>query len=172
MVFRLHWTIHTFALLVTATVMLTGCMDNPKLTSDEVHYVTLTIDFDGETPALNPGLRTVWVYDTETGTWSNTTEPSEGQDKVTIWVFENMGIYNITVYGALLRAAEVMNFSITSHTERYGVFIDAIAGVENGHDDHHWQYWVNGEYGSLAADKYAVHHGDEIRWEYMGNPFD
>ncbi len=44
-------------------------------------------------------------------------------------------------------------------------FVTAIDGVANDGDrDLWWQYWVNGDYASVAANKYSLNDSDTIEW--------
>ena len=73
---------------------------------------------------------------------------------------------------ALVAAADAANLEVVHHKESMGAFVDSVDGVENGEDGHWWSYYVNDEYGQLAADRADVDDGDEVRWVYMGSPFD
>lgn len=42
-------------------------------------------------------------------------------------------------------------------------FIISIDGVSQD-EDHWWQYWVNGEYASVAASLYNLQDGDHVLW--------
>ncbi|TFH07332.1 MAG: DUF4430 domain-containing protein [Candidatus Thorarchaeota archaeon] len=42
-------------------------------------------------------------------------------------------------------------------------FINAIDGVHQD-ETHGWQYWVNGNYASIAANLYILHDGDSVLW--------
>ena len=44
------------------------------------------------------------------------------------------------------------------------VFVNAIGGVSNN-GGLWWQYWVNNEYGPVAANKYVPSDGDSISWK-------
>ncbi len=49
-------------------------------------------------------------------------------------------------------------------------YVKAINGV--GQDQHHWwQYWVNGEYGSVAANWYELTDGDSIEWKRTSSAY-
>lgn len=43
------------------------------------------------------------------------------------------------------------------------VFINAIDGVQQD-ENHGWQYWVNGNYASIAANLYILQDGDSVLW--------
>ncbi|HDO19251.1 MAG TPA: DUF4430 domain-containing protein [Thermoplasmatales archaeon] len=82
--------------------------------------------------------------------------------------FTNITTCNATVFGLLLEAAKMGNFSVkyTYYGEYDSMFVDSIAGVENGKDNRWWQYYVNGEYGMVGADKKPVKDGDIIEWKF------
>ena len=45
-----------------------------------------------------------------------------------------------------------------------GMFIEAINGVHNS-NNYYWQFWVNGEYAKVAAEKYVLEDGDKVLWK-------
>lgn len=92
----------------------------------------------------------------------------------TVWEFRNITTKNSTVYGFLLEAARRGNFSIKS--TYYGtydsVFVESIAGVANNWSSgRFWQYWINGEYGKVGADKQKVKDSDIIEWRFALSQF-
>ena len=68
-------------------------------------------------------------------------------------------------------AAEATGIDIQHHVESQGAFVDSIDGVVNGLEGHYWSYYVNDEYGLVAANDADLSEGDTVRWVYMGNPF-
>jgi len=90
----------------------------------------------------------------------------------TVWKFENITTKNSTVYGFLLEAARQGNFTVD--TTYYGawdsVFVNSIAGVKN-QAGKYWQYWINGEYGKVGADKQRVNNSDIIEWKFTESQF-
>ncbi len=49
-------------------------------------------------------------------------------------------------------------------------FVTAINGIKQ--DQHHWwQYWVNGEYGTVAANLYELNDGDSIEWKRTSSAY-
>ncbi|NHI83681.1 MAG: DUF4430 domain-containing protein [Candidatus Thorarchaeota archaeon] len=79
----------------------------------------------------------------------------------TVLSFQNLNgsdVYNVT------------NSATDVEVEWYGdlVFVTSIAGVSNDPDAGlWWQYWVNDELGSVAANKYQVNNGDLIEWKRL-----
>lgn len=64
------------------------------------------------------------------------------------------------------------NFSFTSQTyEGLGIFIDSINGVKGGDNNKYWQYWVNNQYGQIAADQYELKGGDVIMWKLTSSQY-
>ena len=49
-------------------------------------------------------------------------------------------------------------------------YITAIGGVSQD-QAHWWQYWVNGEYGSVAANWYELKDGDSVEWKRTSSTF-
>ncbi|MBI4262072.1 DUF4430 domain-containing protein [Candidatus Uhrbacteria bacterium] len=50
----------------------------------------------------------------------------------------------------------------------YGVFIRQIGGKKNGTEKKYWQYWVNGQFAMVAADKQVLQSGDTLLWKFTG----
>lgn len=49
-------------------------------------------------------------------------------------------------------------------------FVTAIGGVGNDADnDRWWQYWVNGEYASIACNKFWLNDNDSVIWRRQGS---
>ena len=67
-----------------------------------------------------------------------------------------------------LSATNVYNLTITifdvdARWAGNRVYIDAIDGVFRD-ETHGWQYWVNGNYASVAANLYTLNEGDFVLW--------
>jgi hypothetical protein len=62
-------------------------------------------------------------------------------------------VYNLTV----------MLFEVDAQWTGDHVFINAIDGVYQD-ESHGWQYWVNENYASVAANLYNLHDGDSVLW--------
>jgi hypothetical protein len=73
-----------------------------------------------------------------------------------------------TVYGFLIEAANIENYDIK--TTYYGLYdstlIDSISSYENGHENNYWIYYINGDSGTVGADKQTVKNGDIIEWKF------
>jgi hypothetical protein len=160
---------HTLA-MVTVVIMvlgiLSGCIGIPdEGDGAKEDGVTVIIDFEGFDPETQPGQRAEWTPD-GSGAWSVELEPRiDGA----LYLVHN--ITGTTVLDVLLSAANVTGFTVDHDLQAMGTFVEAIDGIENGRDDHHWSYYINDEYGQIASDKAYVEDGDEVRWVYMGNPF-
>ena len=64
-----------------------------------------------------------------------------------------MNVYNLTI----------AIFDVDARWAGNRVYIDAIDGVYRD-EIHGWQYWVNGNYASVAANLYILHDGDSVLW--------
>jgi len=62
-------------------------------------------------------------------------------------------VYNLTV----------MLFEVDTQWVGDRVFINAIDGVSQD-ESHGWQYWVNGNYASVASNLYNLNDGDSVLW--------
>lgn len=122
--------------------------------------VTLVVDFGPEKAPLHPGNITTWKK--LDGEWRYQTNSSGGS----VWRFENMSSPGSSVIDCLKMAVKLAGFNIETHEYIYGTFVESIAGVENGRNDHNWLYRVEGEFANIAADRYHLDDGDEIEWRY------
>lgn len=87
-----------------------------------------------------------------------------------VWRYPSLTVHhhNATVLGLLKAAASQGNFTVD--TTYYGQYdswlVEAIATVENGHQNRYWQYWINGDYGMVGADRQPVQEGDVVEWRF------
>ena len=44
-------------------------------------------------------------------------------------------------------------------------YIKGIEGLVGG-GEYGWQYWVNGDFASVAVNRYTLHDNDHVEWEY------
>jgi len=88
----------------------------------------------------------------------------------TVWSYPNISVEgkNATVYGFLMEAAHEGNFSVkyTYYGQYDSILVDSIAGVVNGDGNNYWQYWLNGDYGMVGADKQPIADNDIIEWKF------
>lgn len=75
---------------------------------------------------------------------------------------------NNTAFGILLEAARHLGFTVhwINYTLPAGVFIISINGSANGAGGDFWQYWVNGTYGDVAADRAPLSDGASVTWRF------
>ena len=83
----------------------------------------------------------------------------------------NFTTMNISVYNYLLEASEIGNFTVKStYWEQYDSYvIDSITYNEVKYEadsSNYWAYYVNGNYGTVSADKQIVKNNDIIEWKY------
>ncbi|MEA2054848.1 MAG: DUF4430 domain-containing protein [Candidatus Thermoplasmatota archaeon] len=88
----------------------------------------------------------------------------------TVWTYPNISVAgsNATVFGLLMEAAHEGRFNVeyTYYGQYDSIFVDSIAGIVNGEENNYWQYWMNGEYGIVGADKQPVGDNDDIEWKF------
>lgn len=53
----------------------------------------------------------------------------------------------------------------------YGIMITKISDKVGGTDNKYWSWWLNGEMGQVAADRYVVQPGDVIEWQFLNLKF-
>ncbi len=71
-----------------------------------------------------------------------------------------------TALTILKMASEEKDVKLDVQQYDFGVFIKSIDGYESG-ADMAWIYYVNGESGQVAADKYELKNGDLVEWRYV-----
>src|SRR5436853_5039510 len=82
--------------------------------------------------------------------------------------YEPAATANNTAFGILREASASLGFSVTyvPYEIPKGVFVTGINGSMNGDGGRYWQYWVDGTYGTLAADHQALHDGAVVLWTF------
>ena len=162
--------------LVLTSLLLIGVltMYGPRIPPPEKNgpvEVNVEIDFGGQGPGKELGnTSAIWVLNDEAAHKDNwTTEyivvyvKSASAD----WSIQ-LEMNNTTVYGALVKASSIINFTIKS--DWYPNFnshrVSEIAGVHDGTDNRYWQYYVNGQYMDKGADLVGLADGDSVRWEF------
>lgn len=78
-----------------------------------------------------------------------------------------------TVFNLLKKVAEEndMEFSFKEYPD-LGVLIESIDNVKNDFGiNKWWQYWVNGQYATVGADKYELKNNDLVEWKYIKGQF-
>jgi len=89
----------------------------------------------------------------------------------TVWSYPNISVdgKNATVYGILMGAANEGNFSVkyTYYGQYDSTLVDSIAGTVSGDGNNYWQYWVNGVYGEVGADRQPVADNDIVEWKFV-----
>jgi hypothetical protein len=73
---------------------------------------------------------------------------------------------SITAFGLLKEALDVKQIAYESKAYDFGVFVNSINNQISG-SDKAWIYFVNGQSGQVAADKYILKPGDVIEWKYI-----
>jgi hypothetical protein len=77
---------------------------------------------------------------------------------------------NATAFGILVEASHRLgfpvNYSYWRGLEAYKV--DAINNTWDGREGRYWQYWVDGEYQGISADKRILGDGDRVEWRFEG----
>lgn len=78
---------------------------------------------------------------------------------------------NNTAFGLLLEASAKLGFPVRFSVYKIpqGVLVTEINGSRNGQDQRYWQYWVDGAYGSVAADHMALRNDDRVLWRFTAS---
>ena len=154
-------------LTVVMALLVAGCitMPNGGENDGQAEDITLVLEFEDFDPNSFPDQRVEWDPDGEGG-WTRVTEA-----RLDDAIYVINGLTATDALDILGAAAEATGIHVQHHVESQGAFVDSIDGVVNGRDGHYWSYYVNGDYGLVAADAADLSDGDEVRWVYMGNPF-
>ncbi|MFH0943277.1 MAG: DUF5667 domain-containing protein [Candidatus Beckwithbacteria bacterium] len=75
-----------------------------------------------------------------------------------------------TVLEALQAAASNRGFEITLKESDFGSLVESINGYSN-RTDKAWIYFINGQSGTVAADKQGLNSGDLVEWKYIKPAF-
>lgn len=71
-----------------------------------------------------------------------------------------------TVYNLLKMIAIDNNIELDTESYDFGVFVKSIDEFESTAEKS-WIYFVNGESGTVAADRYILESGDVVEWRYI-----
>lgn len=64
-----------------------------------------------------------------------------------------------------------LEFSFKEYPD-LGVLVESIDNVKNDFGiNKWWQYWVNGQYATVGADKYELKNNDLVEWKYIKGQF-
>ena len=82
--------------------------------------------------------------------------------------YQPVATTNNTAFGILREASVTLGFSLTyvPYEIPKGVFVTGINGSMNGDGGRYWQYWVDGTYGTVAADHQGLGDGDVVQWTF------
>jgi hypothetical protein len=80
----------------------------------------------------------------------------------------NIKIANATVFSVLMQASEEYNFTIgAEYYDQYrSHYIYSINSV-NEENNNFWQYYLNGDYGTVGADLQPVKDNDCVEWKFQ-----
>ena len=70
-----------------------------------------------------------------------------------------------TAYSLLVKKMQEKNVTVKTKTYDYGTMVQSIDNIEASATNY-WAYSVNGQAGSVAADKYVLKNGDLVEWKY------
>ena len=86
------------------------------------------------------------------------------------WTIEYQSLVttNNTAFRLLEEAAAHLGFTVgyVVYQIPEGVLVTSINGTTNGQGGRYWQYWVNGVFGDVAADKKALADDDIVLWRF------
>jgi len=87
--------------------------------------------------------------------------------------YESNASWNNSAFSFLLEGARNLhlplvweNWTLPSDS----VFVLSIDGDTNGDGGRWWQYWINGAYGSVGADRAPLNDGDLLEWRFAQYP--
>ena len=80
--------------------------------------------------------------------------------------YENLGITtNETAFSLLKKKMDETGVVIKTKNYDYGTMVESIGGTAAS-SEYFWGYTVNGQMGSVSADKYVLNPDDSVEWVY------
>lgn len=78
---------------------------------------------------------------------------------------------NNTAFGILVEASQRLGFRVDAihYDLPPAEFVTAVNGSVNGQGGLWWQYWVDGVYGNVGADHFALSNGAQVLWRFATN---
>ncbi len=70
-----------------------------------------------------------------------------------------------TVLSILKKKLEQTGSTVTTKSYNFGAMVESINGITNN-SEYFWAFSVNGQPGSISADKYILKNGDVVEWKY------
>lgn len=99
-----------------------------------------------------------------------TRKPKENEVVVDINFGNSLPVHEYVVaqnaYEALIAAAKKKNYPVETKEFPYGKMIVKV-GNQASNTAYYWNYKVNGKNGTVAADRYIIHPGDTVEWQYI-----
>ena len=155
--------------------------------SDNSFHGNVIIDFNGQNSNylndsydINNGF-SIFLWEMEDLNWSfekissgeaeeefelELGEP-EGESHI-IFIFKDLEKNNASVFDLLILSTDIGGFEIDySHSKSLDAKrVTAIAGVEDGKDGIYWQYWVDDDYATMAADWNYPEGEHTVKWVF------
>ena len=85
--------------------------------------------------------------------------------------YPNATVDNATAFSILVSASHAMHFVVTwnaTYVFPPGVFVTSINGTTNGQGGN-WLYWIDGSFGTVAADRAPLRSGDVVLWQFSSS---
>ena len=81
----------------------------------------------------------------------------------------NIKIPNATVYSVLMQASIEYNFQVKAryYNNYKSHYIYSINNVNEGENNKFWQYYLNGNYGTVGADQQSLKNYDIVEWKFQ-----
>lgn len=81
----------------------------------------------------------------------------------------NMKVENPTVFSVLMKASNLYGFEVGAeyYNNYQSNYIYSINNVVEGKNNKFWQYYLNGEYGTVGADLQPINNNDTVKWMYQ-----
>jgi len=173
----------SFSLLLVFGVAMSFFEESP----DNSFHGNVVIDFNGQNSNylndsydINNGF-TIYLWEMEEGNWSfEKISPDEAEEEFKlelgepggeshiIFIFKGLEKNNASVFDLLIFSADIAGFEIehTHSTALDAKRVTAIAGVVDGTDGGYWQYWVDDDYATVAADKNYPEGEHTVKWVF------
>ena len=114
---------------------------------------------------VNLGIITTEIPKTNSELYKTTLIIDYGNNNIDTY---NIKFANATVFSVLMQASKEYNFPVeTQYYEQYqSHFIISINNVGGGDNNKYWQYYLNGNYGTISSDFKYIKNYDTITWKF------
>jgi len=139
---------------------------NKNLIKNTVLIVIPLLIIGAGVSLVNIGVITTEPPKTDSGIINTTLIIDYGSNHIDSY---NIKIANATVFSVLMQASREYNFTVgAKYYDQYqSHYVYSIDSVTDGENNKFWQYYLNGNYGTVGADLQPVKNNDYIEWKFQ-----